>query len=104
MAFDPDQPLERAGFKFFKRCDIRDTASFLRNMKTWRARRTTSTHILGLGAIYEQRGFPELEDLPEMVAEIEEGLKHYRTSYRAHRMRRKDWIWDGYDEIWGFDE
>eukprot|EP00972_Heterocapsa_arctica_P021245 3127297-Heterocapsa_arctica.AAC.1 len=33
MAFDPEQPHERAGFKFFKRCDIRDTASFLRQMK-----------------------------------------------------------------------
>eukprot|EP00972_Heterocapsa_arctica_P021222 3124266-Heterocapsa_arctica.AAC.1 len=32
MAFDPDQPHERAGFKFFMRCDIRDTASFLRKM------------------------------------------------------------------------
>eukprot|EP00972_Heterocapsa_arctica_P064002 9443195-Heterocapsa_arctica.AAC.1 len=33
MAFDPDQPLERAGFKFLKRCDIRDTSSFLRKME-----------------------------------------------------------------------
>eukprot|EP00972_Heterocapsa_arctica_P011625 1702888-Heterocapsa_arctica.AAC.1 len=33
MAFDPDQPHERAVFKFFKRCDMRDTASFLRKMK-----------------------------------------------------------------------
>eukprot|EP00972_Heterocapsa_arctica_P001397 204636-Heterocapsa_arctica.AAC.1 len=24
--YDPDHPLERPGFKFFKRCDIRDTA------------------------------------------------------------------------------
>eukprot|EP00972_Heterocapsa_arctica_P056076 8271052-Heterocapsa_arctica.AAC.1 len=33
MAFDPDQPHERAGLKFFKRCDIIDTASFLRKME-----------------------------------------------------------------------
>eukprot|EP00972_Heterocapsa_arctica_P026389 3885677-Heterocapsa_arctica.AAC.1 len=26
MAFDPYQPHERAALKFFKRCDIRDTA------------------------------------------------------------------------------
>eukprot|EP00972_Heterocapsa_arctica_P012236 1794321-Heterocapsa_arctica.AAC.1 len=25
-AYDPDHPLDRPGFKFFKRCDIRDTA------------------------------------------------------------------------------
>eukprot|EP00972_Heterocapsa_arctica_P008643 1265759-Heterocapsa_arctica.AAC.1 len=35
--------------------------------------------ILGLGAIYEQHGFSELEDLPEIVVGIEEGLKQYRT-------------------------
>eukprot|EP00972_Heterocapsa_arctica_P035550 5231881-Heterocapsa_arctica.AAC.1 len=33
MAQDPDQPQERPGFKFFKRRDIRDTASFLREME-----------------------------------------------------------------------
>eukprot|EP00972_Heterocapsa_arctica_P049717 7315162-Heterocapsa_arctica.AAC.1 len=33
MTQDPDQPQERPGFKFFKRCDIRDTASFLRKME-----------------------------------------------------------------------
>eukprot|EP00972_Heterocapsa_arctica_P023887 3518170-Heterocapsa_arctica.AAC.1 len=27
-ANDPDHPLVRPGFKFFKRCDIRDIASF----------------------------------------------------------------------------
>eukprot|EP00972_Heterocapsa_arctica_P063752 9405669-Heterocapsa_arctica.AAC.1 len=32
-ANDPDQPRERPGFKFFKRCDIRDTASFFRKME-----------------------------------------------------------------------
>eukprot|EP00972_Heterocapsa_arctica_P105296 15515797-Heterocapsa_arctica.AAC.1 len=39
-----------------------------------------------------------------MVVEIKEGLKQYRSSYRAHRMRRKDRMWDEYDEIWGFEE
>eukprot|EP00972_Heterocapsa_arctica_P105805 15587347-Heterocapsa_arctica.AAC.1 len=50
--------------------------------------------ILGLGAIYEEHGFTELEDLPHMVIDIEEGLKTYRISFRAHSTRRKDWIWD----------
>eukprot|EP00972_Heterocapsa_arctica_P075179 11093054-Heterocapsa_arctica.AAC.1 len=76
MAFDPDQPHERAGFEFFKRCDIRDTASFLREMKYMEGKEdiiyaiagcpgTSREHpievdgtilesILGLGAIYEQ--------------------------------------------------
>eukprot|EP00972_Heterocapsa_arctica_P002966 437210-Heterocapsa_arctica.AAC.1 len=39
-----------------------------------------------------------------MVVEIEEGLKQYRANFRSHRMRRKDWMRDEYDEIWGFDE
>eukprot|EP00972_Heterocapsa_arctica_P023629 3481357-Heterocapsa_arctica.AAC.1 len=25
------------------------------------------------------------------------------TSYRSARIRRKEWLWDEYDEIWGFD-
>eukprot|EP00972_Heterocapsa_arctica_P065831 9716133-Heterocapsa_arctica.AAC.1 len=33
MDFDQDFSNGRAAFKFFKRCDIRDTASFLRSMK-----------------------------------------------------------------------
>eukprot|EP00972_Heterocapsa_arctica_P095702 14114106-Heterocapsa_arctica.AAC.1 len=31
-AYDPDHPLERPGFEFFKRCDIRDTASYFLRM------------------------------------------------------------------------
>eukprot|EP00972_Heterocapsa_arctica_P054615 8044437-Heterocapsa_arctica.AAC.1 len=27
-AYNPEHPLERPGFKFFKRCDIRDTAAY----------------------------------------------------------------------------
>eukprot|EP00972_Heterocapsa_arctica_P002019 289801-Heterocapsa_arctica.AAC.1 len=29
---DPDHPLKQTDFKFFKRCDIRDTASYFRRM------------------------------------------------------------------------
>eukprot|EP00972_Heterocapsa_arctica_P060764 8962388-Heterocapsa_arctica.AAC.1 len=39
-----------------------------------------------------------------MVVEIEEGLKRQRTNSRSHRMRNKDWLWDEYDNIWGFEE
>eukprot|EP00972_Heterocapsa_arctica_P097637 14406984-Heterocapsa_arctica.AAC.1 len=39
-----------------------------------------------------------------MVVELEEGLKRQRANFRSHRMRRKDWIWDEYDAIWGFEE
>eukprot|EP00972_Heterocapsa_arctica_P001337 195855-Heterocapsa_arctica.AAC.1 len=60
--------------------------------------------ILGLGAIFEEHGFAELEDLPEIIVEIEEGLKRQRTNFRSHRMRKKDWLWDEYNEIWGFEE
>eukprot|EP00972_Heterocapsa_arctica_P050968 7492173-Heterocapsa_arctica.AAC.1 len=39
-----------------------------------------------------------------MVVEIEEGLKRHRTNFISHRMRKKDCLWDEYDEIWGFEE
>eukprot|EP00972_Heterocapsa_arctica_P040622 5987382-Heterocapsa_arctica.AAC.1 len=60
--------------------------------------------ILGLGAIFEEHEFQELEDLPEMVVELEEGLKRQGTNFRSHRMRKKEWIWDECDEIWVFEE
>eukprot|EP00972_Heterocapsa_arctica_P102465 15099366-Heterocapsa_arctica.AAC.1 len=125
MAHDPDQPQERPGFKFFKRCDIRDTTSFLRKMEfmdgkedniftiegftgTFREHPAemsgTILESIGLGAIYEQCGFTELEDLPEMVVEIEEGLKRHRAHFRSHRMKHQDWNWDEHDNIWGFEE
>eukprot|EP00972_Heterocapsa_arctica_P108414 15967017-Heterocapsa_arctica.AAC.1 len=56
--------------------------------------------ILGLGATYEQYGFEELTELPEMVALLEEELKNQTTHFRSHRMRKKEWQWDEYDEIW----
>eukprot|EP00972_Heterocapsa_arctica_P092760 13680393-Heterocapsa_arctica.AAC.1 len=60
--------------------------------------------ILGLGAISEEHGYEELDDLPEMVVELEEDMKRQRTGVRSHRMRRKEWIWDEYDKTWGFEE
>eukprot|EP00972_Heterocapsa_arctica_P005839 861986-Heterocapsa_arctica.AAC.1 len=42
--------------------------------------------------------------MPELVVEIEEGLKTHRRSIRAHKPRRTDWQWDEYDEIWGYDD
>eukprot|EP00972_Heterocapsa_arctica_P050251 7390613-Heterocapsa_arctica.AAC.1 len=32
-ANDPDHPLERPGFKFYKRCGFRDTATFFQRME-----------------------------------------------------------------------
>eukprot|EP00972_Heterocapsa_arctica_P028395 4174080-Heterocapsa_arctica.AAC.1 len=87
-ANDSEHPQERPGFKFFKRCDIRDTASFFQRMEymdrveaniytmegapgTFREHPlevdgTILESILGLGANFEEHGFEELEDLPEM--------------------------------------
>eukprot|EP00972_Heterocapsa_arctica_P087944 12968099-Heterocapsa_arctica.AAC.1 len=85
MDFDQDNPDERAAFKFFKRCDARCTANFLRIMNymdgtegneyTIAGRGAFSEHsidvhatilesILGLGAIFAEHGFAELEDMP----------------------------------------
>eukprot|EP00972_Heterocapsa_arctica_P100663 14842389-Heterocapsa_arctica.AAC.1 len=125
-ACDPDYPQERPGFKIFKRCDIRDTASYFQRMGfmervqaniytlegapgTFREHPVEVTgtileSILGLGAIFERHGFKELKDLPEMVAMLEEGLKRQRTDFISHRMRKKEWNWDEYDDILGFEE
>eukprot|EP00972_Heterocapsa_arctica_P014689 2163351-Heterocapsa_arctica.AAC.1 len=122
LAYDPDRPQDRPGFKFFKRCDMRDTASFLRKMEYMEGNEDNTCTIegftgtfrehpgevagtilesmLGLGAIYEQYGFTELEDLPETIVVIEEGLKRHRTNFRSHRMRKKEWNWHEYDKIW----
>eukprot|EP00972_Heterocapsa_arctica_P107330 15810011-Heterocapsa_arctica.AAC.1 len=43
--------------------------------------------ILGLGAIFGEHGFAELEDMPELVVEIEEGLKTHRNQF-GHCSRR----------------
>eukprot|EP00972_Heterocapsa_arctica_P062868 9274341-Heterocapsa_arctica.AAC.1 len=37
--------------------------------------------ILGLGAIYEQHGFEELTEIPEMVAMLESDLMSQRTNF-----------------------
>eukprot|EP00972_Heterocapsa_arctica_P006911 1011180-Heterocapsa_arctica.AAC.1 len=126
MDFDQNAPEERASFKLFKRCDIRDTASFFRCMKyregiegndytiedrpgTFRGHSievegAILESILGLGAIFEEHGFTELEDMPELVVDIEEGLKTHKRNIRAHNPRRTDWLSDEYGEIWGFED
>eukprot|EP00972_Heterocapsa_arctica_P020543 3029245-Heterocapsa_arctica.AAC.1 len=104
MDFDQDDPDERAAFTFFKRCDATDNANFLRIMNymdgtegneyTIAGRGTFSEHsidvhatilerILGLGSIFAEHGFAALEDMPELVVEIEGGLKTHRRTNLA---------------------
>eukprot|EP00972_Heterocapsa_arctica_P101872 15008619-Heterocapsa_arctica.AAC.1 len=33
-----------------------------------------------------------------------EDLKKQRTNVTSHRMRKREWLWDEYDEIWGSEE
>eukprot|EP00972_Heterocapsa_arctica_P082847 12208643-Heterocapsa_arctica.AAC.1 len=56
--------------------------------------------ILGLGAIFEEHGHAELEELPEIIVELE----RQRANFRSLRMRKKYWLWEEYDEICGFKE
>eukprot|EP00972_Heterocapsa_arctica_P094771 13976007-Heterocapsa_arctica.AAC.1 len=89
MDFDQNFPNERASFKLFKRCDIRDTASFFRSKKSMEGAEgneytiedrpgtfrehskevqgTILESILGLSAIFDEHGFTELEDVPELA-------------------------------------
>eukprot|EP00972_Heterocapsa_arctica_P016939 2500384-Heterocapsa_arctica.AAC.1 len=41
--------------------------------------------------------------MPEIVAYLESGLMCQNMNRRSARIRRKEWFWDEYDEIWGFD-
>ena len=64
---------------------------------------TTLESILGLGAIYEQTGNTELQDLQPMIAMLENDLKSINTDFRADKVPKKEWNRDEYDEVWGFD-
>eukprot|EP00972_Heterocapsa_arctica_P006628 969970-Heterocapsa_arctica.AAC.1 len=116
---------ERPGFKFYRRGDIRDTAAFFNQMKfmepveeniytmegtegTFREHPvevagTILENILGLGALFEHYGYEELTEMPEIVTMLEAGRMSQNTSHRSRRIRRKEWLWDEYDEIWEFD-
>eukprot|EP00972_Heterocapsa_arctica_P038897 5731953-Heterocapsa_arctica.AAC.1 len=41
--------------------------------------------------------------MPEIVAMLEAGLMCQSLNHRSSRIREKEWLWDEYDEIWGFD-
>eukprot|EP00972_Heterocapsa_arctica_P075557 11144962-Heterocapsa_arctica.AAC.1 len=82
---------ERVHFKLYRNCGIRHYASYLYSTKCMRTitgnnytipQGTFSEHtidieatieesILGLGAIFAEHGYKELEDLPDMVNELE---------------------------------
>ena len=94
------------------RCDIRYSAEFFidknfvdtveANYYTWPNTRgrfkehrievagTTLEAILGLGAIYEHKGYAEFVDMPEIVAMIEMEMKS--RPMRAHRREARDYI------------
>eukprot|EP00972_Heterocapsa_arctica_P074786 11036596-Heterocapsa_arctica.AAC.1 len=91
MEFDQFNTEERAAFKLSKRCDVKDIANYLHSLKCMNrvkgneytteqgtyseppidVEATIVESILGLGAIYAAHGFPELEDMPELVVLIE---------------------------------
>eukprot|EP00972_Heterocapsa_arctica_P071813 10607122-Heterocapsa_arctica.AAC.1 len=60
--------------------------------------------------MYEDFGYEELSDMPEMVTMLETGLMSQTMGRRSARQyvtnfyntRMEDWKWDEYDEIWGF--
>eukprot|EP00972_Heterocapsa_arctica_P010177 1493888-Heterocapsa_arctica.AAC.1 len=52
--------------------------------------------------MYEDYGYEELSDMPEIMTMLEAGLMSQNMGRRSTRIRMKDWLWDEYDEIWGF--
>ena len=122
----------KPGYIFFMRGDIRDTAAYFESMGFMgKLEGTTYTRegqagtfrehpievagtivesILGLGLVYEERQYEELEDIPAIVEFMEAGLmtqdvkrrsemRYLKNRYRATLTKEK---WDEYDEIWGF--
>eukprot|EP00972_Heterocapsa_arctica_P072675 10729216-Heterocapsa_arctica.AAC.1 len=53
MDFDQDNPDERAAIKFFKRCDVRDAADFLRIMNYMDGTEGNAYTIAGRGTFTE---------------------------------------------------
>jgi hypothetical protein len=122
----------KSGTKLFMRGDIRDMARYFEGMEFMKKiEGTTYTRegqpgtlmehaveitgaivesILGLGMVYEDFKYEELEDMPAIVACIEEGLmamhlerrsaRRYMSDY--HQTGKEQWKWDEYDEVWGF--
>eukprot|EP00972_Heterocapsa_arctica_P095101 14025911-Heterocapsa_arctica.AAC.1 len=101
---DPENPQESAGFKFFRRGGIRDTAAFFNQMhvmepvegSTYNIEGVEGTFrehpievagsilesILGLGMVYEVHGYEELTEMPEIVTMLEVGLMCQNMSSR----------------------
>jgi hypothetical protein len=122
----------RPGYIFFMRGDIRDTADYFESMEfmekvmgtiytkedqegifrehSIEVAGSTVESILGLGMIYEDFKYEELEDMPDIVKFMEEGLMRRNMERRSTRRYMSDyyqtgmeeWKWDEYDEIWGF--
>jgi hypothetical protein len=123
---------QKPGYKFFMRGDIRDTAAYFESMGFMeKLEATTYTKegqlgtfrehptevagtivesIFGLGLVYEEFQYEELEDIPAIVEYMEAGLmtldlkrrsdmRYQRNRFRATLTKEK---WDEYDEIWGF--
>ena len=123
---------QKPGYIFFMRGDIRDTAAYFENMGFMeKLEATTYTRegqagtlrehpievagtivesILGLGLVYEDCQYEELEDMPAIVEFMEAGLMtqdverrsemmYLKNRYRATLTKEK---WDEYDEILGF--
>ena len=123
----------RAGFRFYMRGDIRDTAAYFKNMHfmepiiggsytlenvvgefrehSIEIAGSIVESILGLGMMYMDHHYEELSDMPEIVDFIESGLLKLDLGRRSEKLYseeyyqtgKEQWKWDEYDEIWGFD-
>eukprot|EP00972_Heterocapsa_arctica_P115709 16449298-Heterocapsa_arctica.AAC.1 len=92
-ACNPEHPQERPGFKFYKRCDIRDTAAYF-NKKNYMDRVEANIYTMeGVAGAFREHPV-EVAELPEMVAMLGSDLMSQRTNFRSHRMRKKEWQWD----------
>eukprot|EP00972_Heterocapsa_arctica_P095579 14094997-Heterocapsa_arctica.AAC.1 len=59
--------------------------------------------------MFEDFGYEELSDMPEMGTMLDAGLMSQNMARRSARQygtqfyntRMEDWKWDDYDEVWG---
>eukprot|EP00972_Heterocapsa_arctica_P059376 8755810-Heterocapsa_arctica.AAC.1 len=74
---------------------------------SYRTKAAIIKSILGLGYISTNKGYEELRDMPDIINEMEKGLKSFQPANFKHNMRGQHLVtvesWDEY-EIMGDTE
>eukprot|EP00972_Heterocapsa_arctica_P087573 12912512-Heterocapsa_arctica.AAC.1 len=61
--------------------------------------RNSGKHIR-TGSNLRRVWFHRARGLARNGSEDRRGIEEAKDNFRSHRMRKKDWLWDEYDNIW----